>query len=131
MNLFVYGTLLEEKVWLSVAGKSYKSVSAKLYGYSCKKLKNRPYPGLIQEKGSTVNGIVYLNIAEKTISQLDIFEGVEYKRIKVTVDSLDNGEMICDTYLFKEEFSDLVLKKEWSLEEFKNIDMCHFLTDEF
>jgi AIG2-like family. len=114
-NLFVYGTLLSNKIWKSIVTREYSSDSAVLKGYARKKVKGKNYPGLIEQDGSVVEGKIYYDVFEEDFGKLDAYEGEEYARKKVYVllESAKNVE--CFTYLFKKEYFGRLTKNEWAL----------------
>ncbi|WP_235297008.1 gamma-glutamylcyclotransferase family protein [Portibacter marinus] len=95
VNLFVYGTLMDAETWSYFTTKTYHSTSFVLKGYVKKRIKDRPYPGIIVHPDSFVEGILYANVEEDDIYRLDEYEGDEYDRIILTQDGMD-----IETYLF-------------------------------
>ena len=49
MNVFVYGTLMEDEVVQSVLGRRFESLPAVLAGYRRVCLKQRVYPGIVKD----------------------------------------------------------------------------------
>ncbi|MGB7567737.1 MAG: gamma-glutamylcyclotransferase family protein [Chitinivibrionales bacterium] len=118
-NLFVYGTLLSKAIWKSIVTGDYASDSAVLKGYARKKVKGKNYPGLIEQAGSEVEGMIHYNISEEDFRKLDIYEGKEYERTKVFVQLLSGKSARCITYLFKKEYFNRLTESEWSPEKSK------------
>lgn len=59
-NVFTYGTLMFKEVMFNlVKCKDYKSEPAILEDYSLRGVKNKIYPGIVQSKGNTINGVIY------------------------------------------------------------------------
>ena len=94
-NLFVYGTLMDQKTWNYFTSKTYERRKFVLQGFERKALKDRLYPGIIRSSNSHVEGIMYVNVTEEDIEKLDEYEGEEYDRITVTQDKTQ-----FQTYLF-------------------------------
>lgn len=117
MNIFTYGTLMSEEIWNNVVMENYKFDKTKLSGFSKKKLKDREYPGLIKSEGSITDGVIYYDVAEEDVNRLDKFEGEEYERVKVIVEK-DSDAIEAFTYLYKNEFSENILRLEWSYDDF-------------
>lgn len=117
MNIFTYGTLMSEEIWNNVVIAKYKFDKAKLSGFGKKKLKDREYPGLIRCEGSITDGVIYYDVAEEDVNRLDKFEGEEYERVKVIVEK-DSDAIEAFTYLYKNEFSENILRLEWSYDDF-------------
>ena len=90
------------------------------------------YPGVIPEAGHTVRGTYVAGLTDGDIFRLDLFEGSEYKRIKVMVELVEQAGMFVEaqTYLFTagEEYLE---KKEWSYEEFRKDKLHRWATDSY
>ena len=127
MNIFTYGTLMSLNIWERVVIGKYISQHGKLQGYTCNKVKNEVYPGLIKSKTSTVKGVIYCDVNRDDILRLDQFEGDEYKRIIVKVKDPGNKEFVCQTYLFKAEFNHKITDVPWSFNYFVNQDFDKFV----
>jgi gamma-glutamylcyclotransferase (GGCT)/AIG2-like uncharacterized protein YtfP len=113
-DLFVYGTLLSKEIWTSIVSGKYSSNSGVLNGYARKKVKGKNYPGLIEQIGSIVEGLIYYDISEDDSKKLDAYEGEEYARNNISV-LLESGKNVkCFTYLFKQEYSDRLMKEDWT-----------------
>lgn len=83
------------------------------------------YPAIIasSEKSASVRGTYVQGLTDADIWRLDIFEGDEYKRVKVPLRVLDaNGRqgevVIAETYVWTAAREDLE-DKEWDFDEFK------------
>ena len=117
------------KIWEQVVMGKYIFQEGLLKGYTCNKVKNEVYPGLIKSKTSTVKGVIYRDVNKDDISRLDQFEGDEYKRITVNVTSPGNKEVVCQTYLFKDAFNDKIIDVPWSFDDFVNQDFDKFVNN--
>jgi len=109
--LFVYGTLMKNE---NNDMSKFLSKNAKFYskGYFYGELYDiGEYPGAItsKNKNKRVYGNIFtLRTPEKVFSILDEYEEVgekfpfpnEYKRIKTTVYSMENGNFLCWIYLY-------------------------------
>lgn len=117
--LFVYGTLLVPEVHERVAGQKHAMTPARLAGYKRYSLQGRVYPGIVEEAGAFVNGM--LLPLQGNIVLYDRFEGDEYFRKTVVVES---GEAVIEaqTYILCEKFRHL-LEGEWSLQKFCDNDL--------
>lgn len=114
-NLFAYGTLMIDEIFQKFTKTPLQKSKGFLKGYECYQLKNRSYPGMIVGKG-LVNGIIYHQLAEKDFLSLDAYEGEEYLRIKVLVNTTTTEQIQAWTYIYKDEFKDNLLHQPWSLE---------------
>ena len=127
MNIFTYGTLMSLKIWERVVMGKYLFQPGILQGYTCNKVKNEVYPGLIKSKTTTVKGVIYWDVNREDILRLDQFEGDEYKRIIVKIKDPGNKEFVCQTYLVKDEFNHKITEVPWSFNYFVNQDFDKFV----
>ncbi len=112
----------------AVTGKDLKPVVATLTGYHRFKFKEKTYPGLIKNEASLITGMLYQGIDEETLNRLDQFEDVMYERYLFDV-QVDNKTEQAFVYVTKDEYSDRLSNKEWSLEEFKSKYLNYYLRD--
>lgn len=128
INIFVYGTLMFDPVWLSISGRSCFKREASLTGYKRTAVKGQLYPVLIPASGKQkVDGIIYFNISKKIVNRLDVFEGHTYFRQKVNV-SLPGGSLIpAHVYILKKEYYYIIDNKDWDAQSFESEYLPLFL----
>ncbi len=126
-NIFVYGSLMFDRVWCSVVTNYYPKFDARLDGYVRLRVKGEDYPGLIEFGGATVAGKVLLGIERADIEQLDQFEGAYYQRKNVTVRLNGNRVAQAETYVFRDEYRFLLSDKAWCAQEFREKGLVNFL----
>lgn len=87
-RLFVYGTLLDSKVQLKIICRKVVGVGDFLDGYEKIKMKftDGEYPSIVRNESKTVEGAV-LELSKDELYRCDLYEGEEYKRIKVLLRS--------------------------------------------
>ena len=90
-------------VWQQVVRGAYRSAPAWLDGYRRYALANEPYPGMVQEAGGRVDGLLYCDVSEDDLARLDAFEGDQYLRLSVPLSmAAESGTLLlqADTYVF-------------------------------
>lgn len=127
-NVFTYGTLQLPSVMQSVTGCNLKSVAATLAGYQRFKFKDKTYPGIIENKACFVEGMLYQDLDEQTLSLLDHFESVLYERCLLEVQLGNQIEKVF-VYVVKDEYRSLLSEEEWDLGEFKRKYLKLYLRD--
>ena len=127
MHVFVYGSLMSEKVWSIVVSKSYAKAWATLNGFTRKRIEDKVYPAIFEEEGSSVRGIVYFNISEEDLENLDAFEGKDYSRKTVKAIDEDGAEIMCETYTANAALRNKCLSEDWDFNEFIQNDLLFFL----
>jgi gamma-glutamylcyclotransferase (GGCT)/AIG2-like uncharacterized protein YtfP len=118
MNLFVYGTLMDEEIWNQIVRGRYERLPARLDGYGRRRVQGENYPGLIEEEKGHVHGVIYFDVAGEEVERLDRFEGKEYQRIKVRVALEEGKNLECETYLFKKIYRARLTDQDWDFEAF-------------
>jgi hypothetical protein len=109
-----------------------------LQGFCRKKARNVDYPGIIRKEGSSIRGMAVIGLTERHIKRLDIFEGDEYAREKVTVEVLnednDKVEKKTSTQVELETYvwiagEDKLEPGEWDFDEFMKVKMDYWSGD--
>lgn len=118
MNLFVYGTLMDEAIMRNVCGERFQSRAATLSGYMRKKLRGEVYPGIISQPNSVVEGRVYFDVTRQALQYLDQFEGSFYRRKLVSPVCSDDESIEAESYVLSESCATLLSEEDWNLEEF-------------
>jgi len=99
VDLFVYGTLMDESVLYSLTGRRFPKSAAELSGFErCNPANGYPY--IIPNPGARVRGILLSGIDPTALAALDRYEeeGRLYHRCQVEVTT--NGRRVtCETYI--------------------------------
>ena len=117
-SVFTYGTLQIPAVMQAVTGQKFNSVPATLNGYQRLKIKDKTYPGIIQNPDNSIDGMLYRDIDDQILALLDKFEDVCYERVVVDV-MVENKTEKTFVYVWKDEYKNQLSNKDWDLEEFK------------
>jgi len=112
----------------TVTGNNLNPVVASLTGYQRFKFKDRTFPGIIKNKASSIDGMLYKNIDEQTLQLLDQFEDDLYERCLLDV-QIDNQIERAFVYVVKDEYRNLLSEEEWDVEEFKRKYLKLYLRD--
>jgi gamma-glutamylcyclotransferase (GGCT)/AIG2-like uncharacterized protein YtfP len=119
MNLFAYGTLIDTEIMRRAAGELPDCRWGTLEGYAREALKGKTYPGLKKKSGSSVRGVLYLDVSAGAWEKLDRFEGERYVRKEVEV-LLDDGSMApAWVYATAPSFLFELSGEGWEYEEFR------------
>lgn len=89
-HLFVYGTLANPAVCAGLLGRVPRPVPARLRGYARHEVRGEAYPAIVAKSNGLVKGIVYEDISQTELDALDAYEGDEYGRIGVFVETETN-----------------------------------------
>ena len=123
MDLFAYGTLMEEAVFRRVAGSALSGVPAVAPGWIRRRVRGQVYPGIIPQAGGIVNGIVYAELTPVAWKRLDAFEGEMYERSTLVVRTEDGCDRNAFAYVVKSAFRSLLTADDWSFDDFRSRDL--------
>ena len=79
MNLFFFGTLMDDDVRAIVCGAPLPVRPATLRGWRRPHVAGRHYPMLVQQPGRRLDGVVAENVDAEAVRRLQIYEGWEYE----------------------------------------------------
>ena len=124
-NIFVYGTLLSPVILKKLTGKSFKTSLAVLSGYKRYGIKNVDYPAIIQQEDSNTVGLFIEKLDDLSLSIISFYEGDEYGKKKVTVNSKGKSEDVL-TFVWVQGI-ELLENKDWDLDNFEKTFLEHYL----
>jgi gamma-glutamylcyclotransferase (GGCT)/AIG2-like uncharacterized protein YtfP len=118
MHVFTYGSLMFPEVWRIVVGREFRTVEGAVNGYAIHRVSEAPYPGIVAEAGSTVHGLVYLEVDPTSVARLDTFEGEYYERLSLSIHCVDGHRRTADAYVIPEENRHVLTTEPWTAESF-------------
>ncbi len=127
MNIFAYGTLMIPSVMYAVTGRHFRSQKAILRDYARFTVKGESYPGIITVTDAITEGIIYFNVDELSLGQLDTFEGDLYQRTRIRVETEGKGILNAETYVTKSKYLGYLSLKGWDVKKFIKKDLEVFL----
>ena len=120
MNLFAYGTLMDEEIMYRICGCRYPRQEAFLPGYIRRTIRAEVYPGIIPASGGTVDGILYFGLTNAAWDQLDRYEGDLYLRTPIIARARSGQEVSAWTYIVSPKSYFLLSEHNWSFSQFKD-----------
>lgn len=128
VHVFAYGTLMFDPVWTRVVQGKYRCAHASLEGHRRLRIRGETYPALRPgEAHQRVNGVLYFAIDPDDLQRLDRFEGAEYERQRLVVET-PKGPMEAGVYVYKEQFVRRLSGQEWEPEWFASKGIHRFLS---
>jgi gamma-glutamylcyclotransferase (GGCT)/AIG2-like uncharacterized protein YtfP len=98
-RVFVYGTLQDESLVERLLGRRLRWQPAVLDGY-CRMLDaSIGYPVVHQLAGASVDGRLLEEVDREALAALDAYEGREYRRVAVRVQTSDGRSMEAYAYV--------------------------------
>ncbi len=127
INVFVYGSLMFPRVWDALVSARYQSVPSRLRDFRRHGVQGESYPAIVATPGAEVRGLVWLHVEPQDLDRLDRFEGDDYRRIAVSVESLDParaGTLTATAYVWKDPSR--LLDVDWDPAHFERTDLERF-----
>lgn len=125
---FTYGSLMCHDIMTAVCGTAVPpGQTATLRDYSRHPVHAEEYPGIQTCPGALVEGVLYAGVSELALERLDAFEGSQYRRDAVTVESADGHKLSAWVYVFRPEHCHLLLPGDWDHEAFLANGKARFL----
>ena len=125
-HVFTYGSLMFADVFGEVTGQLNHSRPAILTRWRRYGLRGLTYPGAVRtdHADDCIEGVLWLDVAPAAIAKLDLFEGEQYRRVTVqvqTVDGLSHEAQIYEWLLHSQ------LEGAWSPERFSRDHRASFV----
>ncbi len=101
LPLFVYGTLLDEKLAAGLLERPVLAEPARLQDFELLRLEGFPYPTVFHAPGENVEGRLYRGLTDGDYERLDAYEGVGeelYQRIEARAAGGDGASEAVFTY---------------------------------
>ena len=98
-HVFTYGSLMFPEVWSLVVAGVHRRVDARLDDHARFSIDGQTYPGTVFVAGAHVDGVLHLDVDEADVERLDRFEGDDYRRMSVDVETA-TGPMRAETYVY-------------------------------
>lgn len=128
VNIFTYGTLCVPDVMHAVSGKIFKSEKAFLNGYQRCLVKNHVFPAIIPTKDKDiVDGIIYFDIDERSLSLIDHFESYFYDRTLVEVTNGLEKNYSAYVYVLNKSYIDVLSDDPWDEAVFRQLHLDKYL----
>lgn len=99
-------------------GRQFATLDATLHGFAVYRVADGLYPVMVEAEASDlVDGVVYLNLDEKSLAKLDEYESGLYERWEVEALARDGERLACQAYVLpatrRESASDEAWDREW------------------
>lgn len=134
MHCFTYGTLMCPDIMARMSGRSWPSTPARLTGYRRFAVRGEDYPGIrpVSLGPAHVDGVLYLDLDDAALARLDAFEGEQYLRCRVTVETTGPAYdprqfMTAEAYVFRPSFGAMLSPQPWDLASFNMDGKARFL----
>lgn len=128
MHLFTYGTLVFPEVWQRIAVREATAERATLCGFAIYRVKDAIFPGIVRAgEMDRVSGMLYRDLDDDTLFELDAYESDFYQRLAVSVVT-EEGELVeCQSYLVPDSRRDMLTDEPWDAQWFAEHKLAKYL----
>lgn len=128
MHLFTYGTLMFPEVWRRIAIREAQNERATLNGFAIYRVKNAVFPGILRAREvDRVSGVLYRDLDEEVLFELDAYESDFYERQAVWVTTEAGEHVECQVYVIPARNRDKLSDEPWDAEWFAQHKLEHYL----
>ncbi len=131
MHLFTYGTLMFPEVWDRLAIGEFASVPATLPNYAVYRVRDAVFPGLVavaeEDPPQAVEGMIYLDLDQETLFELDTYESDLYDRVAVSPVLASGKQIACEAYVIPSARRAALTSQPWCPDEFKAKQLQRYL----
>lgn len=119
MHLFTYGTLVFPEVWQRIAVSEAAAERATLSGYAIYRVKDAVFPGVVRaEETDQVAGVLYRDLDDDTLFELDAYESDFYRRETIQVVTESGKTVECQGYVVPDSRRDMLTDEPWDAKWF-------------
>jgi gamma-glutamylcyclotransferase (GGCT)/AIG2-like uncharacterized protein YtfP len=126
-NVFAYGTLVYPQLVEAVTGRGFESEPATLPRYEAYLVERLCYPAAVESRESRMRGRLYRRVDEVALARLDRFEGIEYERRRVRVETDDGNRIECFAWMPAARLRTRVSVTRWCPDQFAREQMREWL----
>ena len=114
-------------VMYAITTREFRFIDAILRSYSRFTVKGASYPGIIPAAEASTEGIIYFNVDEMSLAQLDRFEGELYRRTSIQVEAEGGKILDAEAYVIKSNYQSYLSSKAWDVNKFTKTYLETFL----
>jgi gamma-glutamylcyclotransferase (GGCT)/AIG2-like uncharacterized protein YtfP len=126
-SLFCYGTLMFAPVRRLHSRRALATESAVLRGYARHALRGSSYPGIVPDANATVAGLLVRGISPALLARLDRWEGAEYERTPVRVETARGERVPAVSYVLALRAAQRILPQDWDAAAFERHELDRWL----
>lgn len=126
-HVFTYGSLMFAPVWQAVVRGRPAAMPARLRGFERLTVRDESFPAIVERPGASVEGVLYLDVADDDLRRLDAFEGPDYERRTLAVRVAEDraGAWAAEAYVWRDRAR--LQARPWDAREFERNAMDSFL----
>jgi gamma-glutamylcyclotransferase (GGCT)/AIG2-like uncharacterized protein YtfP len=125
-HLYAYGTLQIPAILAWIVGRELVGCPARLSGYARYRIKDRPYPAIVQASDAEVDGMLYRELDVAEMERLDSYEGHLYERRELLV-RVEDVSIVAATYVLRPEHAHRLSPEPWDLARFERDHLASYL----
>jgi len=115
------------EVWQRIDVGEFPSQPAALPGFAIYRVKDAVFPGIVRaEPNDMVSGLLYSNLDEDTLFELDAYESDLYERIAV-IAATENGPLECTAFVIPDSRREALTNEPWDAKRFEQHELKRYL----
>lgn len=116
------------QVWQRIDVGSFPSEPATLPGFAIYRVKDAVFPGIVRaEPSDQVTGLVYTDLDEDALFELDAYESDLYERISV-IAATQHGPVECTAYVIPDSNRQALTSEFWDSKWFEEHQLEKYLS---
>lgn len=116
--LFCYGTLGFPELMRAVTGIDYPCRSAMLGGYARYRVRGEVFPGIVEQTGAVVSGVLYRGLDATALHLIDVYENECYSRELLDVEEVPGETVRAWAYVVPFALRNRLAATDWNPEVF-------------
>ncbi len=116
------------EVWQRIGVGKFRSQPATLNGFTVFRLCDSVLPGLVKTNDSDqAKGLVYLDVDEEALFELDAYESDLYERITVEATTAEGQAIECQAYVIPKSHHKALTNELWDAAWFEQHELTNYL----
>jgi len=122
-DVFAYGTFLFPQIMTAITGREHDGQKAWINNFAAFKVTGDIYPGIWPLEGVQTEGILYHNVSKEELEAMDRYEGEEYSRELLPVETEDGEIHKVWVYVFRAAYKHLLSETPWRPEMYDEAEI--------
>jgi gamma-glutamylcyclotransferase (GGCT)/AIG2-like uncharacterized protein YtfP len=127
MNIFTYGSLMYPSVFEALTEIRFEFEDIALKDYERRAITGKKYPGIRHLPGASVNGRLWLDIDESSLTMLDLFEDSLYERRAVELTSKSGTLLNAYAYVVPISLEHTLAAEDWDSKIFEELHLNSYV----
>ena len=128
MNIFTYGSLIFPEVLDALTERYFEHEDITVPGFERRTLIGKPYPGVIRNDGTSVEGRLWFDLDRDSVEILDRFEDTDYERRSIEIETRTRGRVNASMYIIPDSLKQTLSDEPWDKEHFMREHLAEYVS---